>query len=291
MAEMIRVRKDNPCPVCGRPDWCLIAEDGSSAICQRVESPIRKGGAGYLHRLSDNPVPVKYKPRPKKQEPAPDFFKLTTECRQRMDSNMLQMFSEYSGLSVESLKRVQVGFHRCYGQHWHTFPMRDGLGKLVGIRLRNRHSKKSVKGSKNALFWPVGVKAESDNLLFIPEGPTDTAALLDLGFDTIGRASCGTGLDYLKTAIEKYDRKVVIVADKDEAKKLSNGSRFFPGYDGAKRLAEGLKKFVRHVRVIISHVRCSTGQDTFSESDLSTRLISSTMKLWLSAGDLQGRVI
>ena len=45
-----------PCPVCGKPDWCLVAEDGSAAICARIEegSVKRCGDAGWLHILREN---------------------------------------------------------------------------------------------------------------------------------------------------------------------------------------------------------------------------------------------
>src|SRR5262245_60213476 len=44
-----------PCPVCHKPDWCLVALDGSAAICQRVTGEKRCGKAGSLHRLG--PIP------------------------------------------------------------------------------------------------------------------------------------------------------------------------------------------------------------------------------------------
>ena len=52
---MTHVSKKDPCPVCGKPDWCLVAADGSAAICQRIEQGSRKhcGEAGWLHILSD----------------------------------------------------------------------------------------------------------------------------------------------------------------------------------------------------------------------------------------------
>lgn len=55
MADWIRVKKQNPCPICGKPDWCLISEDGKSVICARVESdkPVGNAGAGWLHSLED----------------------------------------------------------------------------------------------------------------------------------------------------------------------------------------------------------------------------------------------
>ncbi len=50
-----RVSRRNPCPVCHKPDWCLIARDGTAAICARIESdrPVGTKGAGWLHRLTD----------------------------------------------------------------------------------------------------------------------------------------------------------------------------------------------------------------------------------------------
>lgn len=50
---MQRVTKRNPCPICGKPDWCLRAEDDSAAICQRIsEGSVKQcGEAGYLHIL------------------------------------------------------------------------------------------------------------------------------------------------------------------------------------------------------------------------------------------------
>jgi len=160
----------------------------------------------------------------------------------------LSWLSDNLGVSVFSLQQLEVGYDgRCY-----TFPMRDGYNKMVGIRLRVRqgNGKFAVKGSKNALFRPLGVKAESDNILFICEGPTDTAALLDLGFDVIGRASCNTGVGYIKTMIGKFNRTVVIMADKDLPKKRPDGSVSYPGIEGALRLAKELKGCTQSIRVV-----------------------------------------
>ena len=42
-----RVSRSDPCPICGKPDWCVVAED--AVICARIESLKRCGEAGWLH--------------------------------------------------------------------------------------------------------------------------------------------------------------------------------------------------------------------------------------------------
>jgi hypothetical protein len=55
--DWLRVSKDDPCPVCGKPDWCLIAADGSLVRCMRkaegaIETKQRKNGETYyVHQL------------------------------------------------------------------------------------------------------------------------------------------------------------------------------------------------------------------------------------------------
>ena len=52
-SHWLRVSNARPCPVCHKPDWCLVAADGSAAICARVlEGSVKRcGEAGWLHRL------------------------------------------------------------------------------------------------------------------------------------------------------------------------------------------------------------------------------------------------
>lgn len=58
-SNWLRVNRRNPCPVCGKPDWCLIAYDGKTAIRARIESykPAGHKGAGWIHAL-DNSLPL-----------------------------------------------------------------------------------------------------------------------------------------------------------------------------------------------------------------------------------------
>jgi len=234
-------------------DWCLYAEDGSAAICARVSEGsvciVGDKGAGWLHNLIDRPPKQKRKYVPKRNPKptlVPNWGKLVASYRNNVDIiKAVAMF----GLSAMALDDLLVGWDP--QKKVHCFPMKDGKGNIIGIRLRTLTGKKfSVPGSKNGLFIPGSIKAESDDLLFIAEGPTDTAALLDLGFPAIGRASCGTGYKYIKEMIEHANRQVVVFADKDEAKYTPDGRKFFPGYSGGLKLARSIKLFVSSVRII-----------------------------------------
>lgn len=56
--DFARVSRTNPCPVCGKPDWCLI-ERGTSprrTICARTPSNRRAGHAGWIHDMGPSAV-------------------------------------------------------------------------------------------------------------------------------------------------------------------------------------------------------------------------------------------
>ncbi|KKM86730.1 hypothetical protein LCGC14_1276040 [marine sediment metagenome] len=247
---MLRVNKNNPCPICGRPNWCLVEEDGSAAICQRISEGSKKkaGDAGWLHILIDRPPQqrrryVKPKPPP---GPAVNWDKLVADYRKDF---CMEGACALFGVSAVALDDILIGWDP--QKNAHTFPLKDGKGNIIGIRLRTLDGHQfSVPGSKNGLILPLSVKADSDELLFFPEGPTDCAAMLDLGFSPVGRASCGTGYQYIKEMIEHCNRQVVIFADKDEAKFTPDGKKYFPGYDGGLKLARSIKPFVSSSRLI-----------------------------------------
>ena len=55
-SEWIRASRKKPCPVCNKFDWCLIAVNGSAAICPRAEkgSVAYIDGSGWLHKFGDD---------------------------------------------------------------------------------------------------------------------------------------------------------------------------------------------------------------------------------------------
>ena len=238
-----RVSRSKPCPICGKPDWCSVSADGAVALCQRVESPKRIGDAGWLHRLTDDPRNYRRPVRTMRLAPKPtsraDLPELADRYRAAANSEQLIRLAGNLGLSVDSLERLGAGWaadHRAW-----SFPMTDTAGQVRGIRLRRSDGFKfAVKGGRDGLFIPAGLDP-ADIPLLICEGPTDTTALLDMGFgDVIGRPSCTGGTRLIVEHVtSNKPTEAVIVSDADA-----------PGLRGANALASVLVAYVPTVRVI-----------------------------------------
>ena len=244
--KWVRVTRQHRCPVCQHPDWCSVSEDGLVTHCMRVESdrPCRSAKVGgWFHGLSD---PVRYVPPKRKQEPVAEKDFPDLACRYEQQLQDIDLLAKSLGVSVRSLERLQVGWN---GQG-HTFPMRDGCERVIGIRVRGAKGKWCVPGSHNGLFWPEGVYCGSDYPLLIAEGPTDTASLLGMGFHAIGRSSCSGGVDHVIEFLKGRRREVVIMADKDPPKTRPDGSVWYPGQEGAARLAQAIRPFCRTIKII-----------------------------------------
>lgn len=180
-------------------------------------------GAGWLHRLGDAPVKVPKVVSKREQNSPIDFNSLARKYHEMLDEKSLAMFSQSIGVSVDSLRRLRTGWD---GEAY-TFPMMDAKPQVVGIRRRFRDGRKlSVKGGHEGLFMATACLSHEGPVL-ICEGPTDTGAMLDIGFSAVGRPSCNGGTDILKALLNGRD--VVVVADDDK-----------PGQDGADRLSKEL---------------------------------------------------
>jgi 5S rRNA maturation endonuclease (ribonuclease M5) len=196
----------------------------------RVESGTPTRNGGWLHKDdSDDAPPMTHKTRPVART-----ARLTVDDVSRMwrgwkrATTTAQIVSHAEELGVEplalhDLKAVWAAEHDAW-----AYPMRDGDGNALGIRLRSvKGDKWAVKGSRAGLFIPQTIY---DGPLYICEGPTDTAAALSMGLSAIGRPSCaGNEEDIVKTVKRLGKKEVVIIADHDE-----------PGLRGAERLTKSL---------------------------------------------------
>jgi len=233
MSTWTRVTRAKPCPVCGKPDWCLTSQDGSASICPRVESKKFIEGSGYLHVLKETEW-SKDQWKPEKKE-LPEHNEVMASMARKFylacDDDQQASANERLGVSHASLRRLGMGW--CASQSANTFPMFRHERRLLGIRMRGTDGRKwAIKGSKQGLFIPKGIPA--DKAIFVCEGPTDTAAMLDLGFAAIGRPSCMGASELIAEVVA--GRHAIIMADRDG-----------PGMDGAERLEHSLRNITRKV--------------------------------------------
>ena len=246
----LRTNRHRSCPVCHKNDWCLVLDDDSAAICARVPSNNRRGEAGWLHRLGGSPCPVATRiERIIQTRPVRNWKALSSWYQSQIGSSRLGKLAQQLSLSVGSLSRLGVGWAtaadleqvktRCRSVGAFTFPMSNAIGETVGIRLRAPDSFKwAIAGSRSGLFVPVDLGHPEQ--LLIAEGPSDTAALLDLEFAAVGRPSCNTGKSLLTMLVKSIEYvEAVVVADHDA-----------PGKRGAADLASQLVVYCQSVRVI-----------------------------------------
>jgi hypothetical protein len=187
------------------------------------------------------------------RQPSRHFGPIAAECQRAIQPDRLQALADDLGLSVVSLQRLGIGWSGAY-RAW-TFPMfaaACGVLRVDGIRVRRPSGDKlAMTGSRNGLFvpggldrhddaQPIGAIIARDNPLFICEGPTDTAAMLDLGFHAIGRPSCSGGTAHVVALVASMrSPDVVLMADADA-----------PGQRGAAALAKTLSASGVAVRVL-----------------------------------------
>ena len=212
-----RVTKANPCVVCRHTSWCCVSE--SWVLCMRVASdmPSKGQAGGWLHRVGDAvPKPVV------RVEPERPHINATALMRAWMSETgrtQTDLFAQKLGVSFAALVSLGIAWaqeHRAW-----AFPMKDEYGNTIGIRLRSERGEKwAVRGSRAGLFYG----GEPSGIVYVLEGPTDTAAAMTIGLVAVGRPSC-QGQEEMIVARLKQATRVVIVADNDS-----------PGWTGAMRL-------------------------------------------------------
>jgi len=177
-----------------------------------------------------------------------DFDDMAERFQAAMSAAALHGLADGLDVTTRSLRRLRIGWSSRAGA-W-AFPMSSAAGRVLGIRLRRPDGRKfSVKGGREGLFVPTDLNAGAR--LLVCEGPTDTAALLDLGFAAVGRPSCTGGVRLLvELTQERKTADVVIVADADG-----------PGRKGSQNLASVLAAYSPTVRVIEPPVGINDARD------------------------------
>jgi len=201
----------------------------------RVESPRPLKNGGWFHSF-DGERPTLPPPMPKPQPPPPDMG-VMMQRYWKAAHPALEEEAALLGVSVQSLRWLGAAY--AGDRKALAIPMYDGTSHNgahpIGIRLRSRDGAKfAVTGSKAGVFYPYGAHRtiSPQERLLICEGPSDSAAALDLGFFPVGRASCRGGTEIILHIIEQHSpAEVIVVTDNDG-----------PGVGGARALLESIHR-------------------------------------------------
>ena len=197
-------------------------------FCMRVQSDrpkmFKDGTTCWMHSLNGEQPRQPYR-KPEREQPIVDCRRVLQEWDNLTREADLLRLALSLGVRINALSALGCvrSPESCdtYG-----FPMRDGKGGIIGIRLRRMNGDKwAVPGSHNGLFVPI---TAPNHTCYVCEGPTDTAAALSIGAYAVGRPSCSGGvLQLVETVKRQRLRRVVVLADCDD-----------PGLRGAMTLVE-----------------------------------------------------
>lgn len=150
-----------------------------------------------------------------------DWAELGGKYQANIRRATLKRLARDFGVSADSLARLGVGFDT--GVDAFTFPMRNAIGEIVGLRYRPRkdpHSKYAATGSRLGLFVPEGVTAGAVEV--VAEGETDCAAALTVGLGAIGLPGAGQCLGELAALMGQSPVACpCIVGDQNDAGRAS----------------------------------------------------------------------
>jgi hypothetical protein len=204
-------------------------------------TPMKNGG--YWHALTEAPRKIPKAPPP---EPSIDCGTIMLGFLAQTAPEWVEQLALLLKVSVVSLWKIGCGWAtgrdlRRYmkwqgGGSW-AFPMRNGNGVIVGIRLRTTQGEKiAVRGGRDGVFVP---QVPAQKTAYIVEGPTDTAACLTLGVFGLGRPNCRGAIAHTQVTINRLGIERAIVVGEPDVPKYEDQQS--PGIEGAKRLAQELQ--------------------------------------------------
>ena len=209
-----RVTKDAPCGVCGKTSWCTVAE--GAAHCMRVESekPVESGG--WIHAVE---VVLPRLTRPVKRLTPDEVESLVRGCERHPRAQAQRTsLARRLGVSVRSLERLHVGCgaDKRSGLEFSSWPERDARGAFTGLVRRYADGvKKTYPGTSHGLIYADDWRGDG-RVVLVPEGGSDTAALLSLGLSAIGRPSNLGGVKLLTQLLKGYRGCVVVLGENDQ---------------------------------------------------------------------------
>lgn len=231
----VRVSKSFKCGICGKDNWCTWSPTLRGFCCMRVDSkqPMRNGG--YFHRDLSEARPL---PKPDPEKPKIDAAALMRDWAESTPDHWIRQHA--SQLKVSPLSLMSLGIVWARPHHAWGFPMFNGNGLMVGIRLRTAAGRKwSVTGGHDGVFLCT---EPPQYTAYIVEGPTDSAAAITLGLFPIGRPNCRSAIAHTQVTINRLRiKRCVVLRDNDVPGLDPKRPYEQPGCDGAIALARELQ--------------------------------------------------
>ena len=226
------------CPICDANQWCSYTADGGVACCTKIQSD-RPSNTGWIHVLDRDKCASPIVTRQPDRSLHHNLFleRMLLEWWDDTSAKMVASLARLLGVTEESL--VEIGAAYCRERNAWAFPMYRWPHKIVGIRFRSVNGRKFAEPlSKEGLF--LGDQVTSSGVVVV-EGPTDTAAMIDLGFNVIGRPSNIGREDLVIEAVRECGANhVAIFSDNDApGSKAQSFTRL-----GVDRLASGIREKV-----------------------------------------------
>ena len=231
----MRYGKNVPCPACGGTDrfycWPDFEQTGA-ARCRQCKSGGPHGidvlisftSMTFLETLEFIArcvgLPQLVEPRRSKKSTlipvASTSFRWAQEADRYFDHAeailLRQRLANEWAVDVEILEALLIGWDGSA----YSIPERDPQGDIIGIARRFRDGRKGFhKSGKRGLTFTTDWFAD-DGKLFIVEGVSDTAAMLQSGYCCVGRPSNNGGLRFLVELLRCYDRDVVVMGENDQ---------------------------------------------------------------------------
>ena len=253
MSSWKTVTTKEPCPACGKADWCAWTRD-DWLKCERSSDPptgmecakVVDGGALFRPaRLGNNGRTTSHKTR--LTSAVANWKNEAERCTAALQADRLADLVRQLNVTPAALQSLGVGWaSRSDLDRWRAgfgdgqrpdgafvFPERDGSGRIIGLSLRAPDSRKGApSGGKRGLIVPSGLHSKADPVLVV-EGASDVAACEALGLTAVGRPSNSGGGDMLAALLDGRD---ILVVGENDAKETGE----WPGRDGAKSVARRL---------------------------------------------------
>ena len=116
LREFARASKRMPCPICGKPDWCLIGHDRNRVLCARIDIGAQahwgRDRELHLHALDGKAIKREalVQPMPIVRPDPIDFAPTAEHCQEMASPDRVIALAESLGLSSASLECLGIGW-------------------------------------------------------------------------------------------------------------------------------------------------------------------------------------